>query len=192
MRRRARTRWANRSALGLLVVVGLGAALLVLVAARLRTGSTAQPAPAVETYAVTENAHVTGPVRYSQDPPVGGRHAPVWQNCGFYAAEVPNEAAVHSMEHGAVWITYRSGLPATQLDLLRRLARDPAGRGYVLVSEYPTLPADTPVVASAWGKQQRLHSVDEAALRSFIGSFAAGPQTPEAGAPCSGGAGAPD
>jgi hypothetical protein len=42
-------------------------------------------------------------------------------------------------------------------------------------------------VASAWGKQMRLHTFNEAALRSFIRSFAAGPQTPEPGAPCTGG-----
>jgi hypothetical protein len=60
---------------------------------------------------------------------------------------VRNETAVHSMEHGAVWITCRPGLPTEQVDKLRELA---TSKTYVLASPYPDLPA--PVVASAWGK----------------------------------------
>jgi uncharacterized protein DUF3105 len=66
--------------------------------------------------------HVKGSVDYRQGPPVGGDHASIWQNCGFYSGPVRNETAVHSMEHGAVWITYRPGLPTEQVDKLRELA----------------------------------------------------------------------
>jgi hypothetical protein len=151
----------------------------------------AGPPPHVQTFEITDATHVNIPVQYPQDPPVGGRHAPQWQNCGFYDGAIPNELAVHSLEHGAVWITYRPGLPDAQMAVLRRLARDPMGKGYVLVTAYPTLPASEPIVASAWGRQLRLQQFDEAALRSFVQAFAAGPQTPEPGAPCSRGIGQP-
>ena len=78
---------------------------------------------------------------------------PVWQNCGFYGRPIPNETAVHSLEHGAVWITYRPDLSADQVDMLRRLARS---QTFVLVSPFPELPS--PVVASAWGRQLQLES----------------------------------
>ena len=77
----------------------------------------------------------------------------MWQNCGFYESPVRNENAVHSMEHGAVWITYQPDLPADQVELPRNLAHDDS---YVLVSPYPDL--STPVVVSAWGKQLQLDS----------------------------------
>jgi hypothetical protein len=51
---------------------------------------------------------------------------------------VRNETAVHSMEHGAVWITYRPDLPAEQVDKPRELA---TSKTYVLVSPYPDLQA---------------------------------------------------
>jgi hypothetical protein len=86
-----------------------------------------------------------------------------------------------------VWITYRPDLPADQVATLRDLAK---GQSYVLVSPYPGLPA--PVVASAWGKQLRLNTAGDPALATFVRTYEAGPQTPERGAPCSGGTGQPE
>ena len=73
---------------------------------------TAEGIPGLLTFAVASAAHVEGAVDYPQDPPAGGPHAEVWQNCGFYDEPVVKERAVHSQEHGAVWITYRPDLPA--------------------------------------------------------------------------------
>ena len=50
--------------------------------------------------------HESGDILYEQVPPVGGPHNAVWQNCGFYSQYLNNVNAVHSLEHGAVWITY--------------------------------------------------------------------------------------
>src|SRR5215208_5439695 len=61
----------------------------------------------VKSYSNLSRDHVRGRINYPQNPPVGGPHNPVWQKCGFYSKPVRNEHAVHSMEHGAVWITYR-------------------------------------------------------------------------------------
>ena len=126
--------------------------------------------------------HVEHPVRYEQSPPVGGKHAPYWQDCGFYSEPVRNENAVHSMEHGAVWITYRPGLPEKQVDKLRQMAES---QTQVLVSPYPDLPS--PVVASAWGEQLRLDSATDPHLKQFVKSFRRGSQAPEPDAPCTGG-----
>jgi hypothetical protein len=130
--------------------------------------------------------HTGGIVDYAQTPPVGGEHNPVWQNCGYYNKPVTNENAVHSLEHGAVWITYRPDLPRDEVDQLRELAQ---GQSYVLVSPYPDLPA--PVAASAWGKQLRMDSAKDPRLEQFTSAYQQGPQTPEPGAACSGGVGEP-
>ena len=67
-----------------------------------------------QTYEIPSKDHTTEPVEYPQNPPVGGDHNPVWQNCGYYDEPVRNENAVHSLEHGAVWITYQPDLPQDQ------------------------------------------------------------------------------
>lgn len=145
------------------------------------------PPEGVQSFSNLSRNHVEGTVSYPQTPPVGGDHNPVWQNCGYYSSPVRNENAVHSMEHGAVWITYQPDLPADQVEVLRNLAQN---NSYVLVSPYPDLPA--PVVASAWGKQLQLDSANDSRLEQFVSAFREGPQTPEPGAPCTNGTGNPD
>jgi hypothetical protein len=178
--------------LGLAVAVVLGAGIGGIswyVASRNSGGAVA--IAGVESFSGLSRNHVQGKVSYPQTPPVGGQHNPVWLNCGIYTSPVPNENAVHSMEHGAVWVTYRPGLPAAEATALQNLVRgEPqASRSYTILSPYPGLPA--PVVASAWGKQLRLSSPGDRRLGQFITGYAQGPQTPEPGAPCSGGVGTP-
>lgn len=145
----------------------------------------------VQSFSGLARNHVQGNVSYRQTPPVGGPHSPVWLNCGIYTSPVPNENAVHSMEHGAVWITYRPGLPSAQVTELQNLIRSEpqAKRSYLILSPYPGLPA--PVVASAWGKQLRLTTPSNARLDKFVTTYTHGSQTPEPGATCSGGTGTP-
>ena len=160
----------------------LAGLLLVVLLAR-RPGG---PPDGVERYDVASRNHTDLPVEYPQTPPVGGDHAPQWQNCGFYSGAVRNENAVHSMEHGAVWITYKRDQAQDQINRIRQLA---VGQPFVLASEYANLP--TNVVVSAWGVQLKLDNADDPRLEQFISYFKQGPTTPEPGAPCTGGVGTP-
>ena len=146
-----------------------------------------KPIDGVETFADLPRDHVTNKVDYAQNPPVGGEHAEVGQICGFYSAPIGDENAVHSLEHGAVWITHDPDLPADQVATLREAADK---ESYLLVSPRTGLAA--PVVASAWGVQLPLDSADDARLPVFISAYVNGPQTPEPGASCSVGLGTPE
>lgn len=130
--------------------------------------------------AVTGN-HTLGSVTYAQQPPMRGDHSPVWQRCGFYSMPVRDEHAVHSLEHGVVWITYQPGLPQPQLDVLRALTRRD---NQVIVSPYPDLPA--PVVVSVWGRQVSLDTVDEVRVEQAVRDIRNGPKAPEPGGGCDG------
>jgi predicted small secreted protein len=145
------------------------------------------PIGVTKSYSNLSRDHTKEPVDYPQTPPVGGPHNPIWQNCGFYSKPLRNEYAVHSMEHGAVWITYSPDLPKDQVETLRDIAHR---NSYVLVSPYSDLPSQ--VVASAWGKQLHLNSADDPRLEQFVRAYQQGPQNPEPGAPCNGGVGSPE
>lgn len=125
--------------------------------------------------------HVQTAVEYQQDPPVGGDHHPTWLNCGIYDEPVPNHHAVHSLEHGAIWLTYQPDIPEADLDALRDLAN----QEFVLLSPYPD--QEYPVMATAWGRQLGVEDGDDTRLEAFIREWRQGPQTPEPGAACSGG-----
>lgn len=137
---------------------------------------------AVQTYENLGRQHTDDAVDYPQQPPVGGAHDPTWQNCGFYDDPIRDENGVHTLEHGAVWITYQPDLPQAQIDILRELATN---QTYILVSPMDDLPA--PVVATAWGKQLLLDDSDVPALDDFVRRYRLDPAGPEPGAPCTGG-----
>jgi hypothetical protein len=170
-----RAKLIRRGIVGL-VAIGIAAtAGICVVKDRALTG-------AVTTAKYPAGQHTTTAVKYVETPPVGGLHHPVWQNCGIYTAPIHNEHGVHSLEHGAVWITYRPDLPAEQIQRLTDLASD----DYMLLSPYPGLPA--PIVASTWNHQLRLEGANDPRLPQFISRYKNNPSTtPEFGAVCYGG-----
>jgi hypothetical protein len=120
--------------------------------------------------------HITGNWDYDKSlgtPPAGGPHNPRWQNCGFYGEPVRDENAVHSLEHGAVWITYRPDLSHEEIERLSDMAKI---NSYVLVSPYSD--QDSPVVATAWGKQLTLESAEDPDLERFVEAYSRSPQAP--------------
>jgi hypothetical protein len=184
----ARPRRSNqsRSTLTWIAVLGGGAVATIALIVVLLAPRPIPTLDGVQVYPSQSGSHSEAPQTYPQTPPVGGVHSAQWQNCGIYDQPVQNEKAVHSLEHGAVWIAYRPDLAAADVETLRSLAR---GRSHVLLSPYPDLPS--PVVATAWGLQLPTDSVGDARLLLFIQRYAQGPQTPEPGAACTGGVGTP-
>lgn len=146
----------------------------------------ARPIEGVQAFTDLPRGHGEGPLTYDQNPPAGGVHSPAWQNCGVYTTPIGTENALHSLEHGAVWITYSPDLPSDELRQLQTLTRK---SGYRLLSPYPGL--TSPIVASAWGYQLQLEEADDPRLVDFFLKYEQSPLGPEPGAPCSGGVGEP-
>jgi hypothetical protein len=120
------------------------------------------------------------PQSYPESPPVGGPHSPVWLKCAVYSSTVPKENAVHSMEHGGIWVTYSTDLPAAKVATLAQLTR--LNPEYVLVSPYGG--QDHPVIVSTWGLQLRVDGADDPRLVAFIQTYAGGNQGGERGVGC--------
>ncbi|MER7798293.1 DUF3105 domain-containing protein [Microbacterium sp. NPDC096154] len=128
-----------------------------------------------------ETDHVEGTVEYEQTPPAGGPHNQVWLNCGIYTEPQTDENAVHSLEHGAVWVTYDAErIQGADLDKLRDLMP----RNYVILSPYEGL--DTPIALSAWNAQLKVDSVDDERIPAFIEEYWRSQNVPEPNAACSG------
>ncbi|MFK4146672.1 DUF3105 domain-containing protein [Streptomyces sp. NPDC004065] len=130
--------------------------------------------------------HTAKPVTYPMEPPVGGDHNPVWQNCDgkVYTEPVRNENAVHALEHGAVWVTYNDRAPKADVAALAAKVR---ATPYTLMS--PDQDQKDPIMLSAWGHQRTVKGAGDPDVDRFLARFVQGAQTPEPGATCSGGLG---
>jgi hypothetical protein len=128
--------------------------------------------------------HAWGPIKYPQSPPVGGTHNFNWQNCmgDIYDAPIASEHAVHSMEHGAVWIAYNPDkLSKADVETLAKKVR---GKEYMLMSPYQGL--DKPISLQAWGYQLKVDQAADKRIDQFITDLRKNAGV-ENGAVCSGG-----
>lgn len=187
-RRAGRNRTIGIAVGALAVVAVIALVVTVIVAtpkpASYTAGGSGKKIQGVQTFSNTAG-HVDTPVTYAQTPPAGGEHNPIWLNCGVYDQPVPNENAVHALEHGAVWVTYDPSLSASELDALK--AKLPSS--YAVLSPYKGLPA--PIVLSAWNAQLKVDSADDKRIAGFFEEYWKGGTAPEIGAPCTGGLDAP-
>ncbi|WP_128437208.1 DUF3105 domain-containing protein [Streptomyces cyaneus] len=128
--------------------------------------------------------HVAKSVKYPSEPPVGGDHNQVWMNCNgdVYTKELKNEHAVHSLEHGAVWVTYTSKASKADVEALAaKVKKTP----YTLMS--PDDNQKDPIMLTAWGHQRTVTSASDPNVNKFFETYVQGKQTPEPGAACTGG-----
>ncbi|TFV70814.1 DUF3105 domain-containing protein [Blastococcus sp. CT_GayMR19] len=127
--------------------------------------------------------HVATTVAYAESPPIGGEHDPVWADCTgtVYDVDIRHENAVHSLEHGAVWITYNPDeVSAADIEKLAALVDGETGR---MLSPYVGL--DSPVSLQSWGHQLKVDSVDDPRIEQFADFLTRNPdEHPEVGASC--------
>ncbi|MFH8698675.1 DUF3105 domain-containing protein [Streptomyces chartreusis] len=128
--------------------------------------------------------HVTTAVKYPVEPPVGGDHDRAWMNCNgdVYTKAVNNMNAVHSLEHGAVWVTYNSKAPKADVEALAAKVKQTP---YTLMS--PDDGQQDPIVLTAWGVQRTVTGAKDPNVGKFFETYVQGKQTPEPGAACTGG-----
>jgi hypothetical protein len=184
--KRATPAWGKWTAMA----VGLAAFVGVVALVTSGLGGTRGPSGIPEgarPVPVGDPRHLQGDIDYGVAVPAGGPHNPVWLNCGFYERPVPEENVLHSIEHAAAWVTYRPDVDDDTLGRLRSIGRD---RRKVIVSEVAD--QETLIVATAWGWQLDLDSVDDPRLTQFLNEFESSLNAPEPGGVCSGGVGSPD
>jgi hypothetical protein len=145
------------------------------------------PISGVRTWDDLSQDHVETKVDYPMSPPVGGDHHPAWANCDsvVYTEEIANENAVHSLEHGAVWITYNDKAAKEDVESLSDLV---SKTSYSFMSPYKD--QSSPIALTAWGAQLQVDKASDPKVETFLTKYVQGEQTPEPGAACTGGVGA--
>ena len=125
--------------------------------------------------------HREGNIDYpGKKPPSGGAHNPYPLTCGFYDQQPPDEYAVHSLEHGAVWIAFDPSTTATDVGMFKAFAKE----DHVIVSPYAGL--DAPITLVAWEHRLELQSVSDPRLKQFADAYRNASTAPEQGLACTG------
>jgi|UniRef100_UPI004049B9E3 hypothetical protein len=138
-----------------------------------------KPIAGVESFTELSRNHITTALAPITLPPTGGDHAANWTECGIYTSPVDTSMSVHSLEHGAAWISYQTTLPKDQIKTLESFVTPSS---YRLIAPYDNLAS--PIVLSSWGKQLSVDNASDARIAVFLKAFTQGPDTPEPGAPC--------
>ena len=141
------------------------------------------PPEGIEVYPATTNKTTNEPIEYDRSPPTNGDHDPLWQNCGVYEEPIKDRHAVHSLDHGIVWITHQPDLPANQTEELRSYGSEEN----VIVSPYPG--QDAPVTVTSWRVQLELEDATDPRLRRFVDGFRNSELAPLSGNRCTLGVG---
>tara|TARA_B100000508_G_scaffold4874_2_gene3873 strand:+ start:3226 stop:3852 length:627 start_codon:yes stop_codon:yes gene_type:complete len=99
---------------------------------------------------------------YNSNPPTSGAHAgpAPW---GFSENEIFDENAIHNLEHGGIWISYKD-LDDDSVDTLRKIARENS----LSVVIAPRASNDSSVAIASWGRLMKMDTVDEQAITEFI------------------------
>ena len=141
------------------------------------------PGIVVKNYQGADHVGPTERVAYDGDPPFGGPHDASWAACDgvVYSKAIRGENAVHSLEHGAVWVAYHPDkISAADLEALRSLV---TGENYLFMSPVPTM--DSPIALQSWGHQLTLEERDDERIDQFIKALRTNRFThPEVGATC--------
>lgn len=105
-------------------------------------------------------------VSYKTNPPTSGDHLAEAKTWGMYDKEIDDKAAVHGLEHGGIWISYKD-INDDEIQTLREIGN--SNSQSVIVS--PRLENENKIVVASWGKMMKLETVDKALIQKYIDTY---------------------
>ena len=111
-------------------------------------------------------------VDHASFPPTSGDHWPPGEQarCGFYKDGIPDERAVHNLEHGNIVVSYHFSDQA-QVDQLRRVVDDIGlANAWGITRLYDKIPEDQ-VALAAWGVLDVMDGIDEDRIARFFDTY---------------------
>jgi len=104
---------------------------------------------------------------YNSNPPTSGWMYNQSAGWGAYREVLPDEAIVHNLEHGGIWISYQNAQDEGTIRQLEEIVRR-YGAQMILT---PRPANESPIAVAAWGKLLTLDTVDEAQISNFIARY---------------------
>lgn len=119
-----------------------------------------------EAYQIEGAAHVAEgtKIEYKTNPPSSGAHYQSPARWGVYGSALPDEALVHNLEHGGVWISYKSDISLDEIKKLEDLVK--SYRSKVILT--PREANDKNIALVSWGRVYKLDTFNEEAIKNYI------------------------
>jgi len=145
-----------------LILLGLVVGGVYWASSAAETANENRPGEAVSIMSSDHIATGGEPVTYNSNPPTSGPHAgpAPWE---FNAEEIPDINAIHNIEHGGIWISYKN-IDDESIATLGEIARQNSAS--VIVS--PRESNDSSISVASWGRLMHLDTVDENRIKEFI------------------------
>lgn len=101
---------------------------------------------------------------YNSNPPTSGPHWSSPAECKIYTKEIPDESVLHSLEHGAVWVSYKDKDNKKLAQKLTDLINSESGK--LVLS--PRSKNDSVIAVASWGRLMKLEEFDGGKISEFI------------------------
>ncbi len=105
-------------------------------------------------------------VTYNTNPPTSGDHLAEAESWGVYDKGIEDKAAVHGLEHGGIWISYKD-IDEESINILEQIGRE--NPGSVIVS--PRLANEAKISVVSWGRMMKLEVVDKVLIQKYIDTY---------------------
>jgi len=114
---------------------------------------------------------------YNSNPPTSGSHWPAPAKSGIYDKELADEQVIHNMEHGYIWISYKTDAPDEVKNKLKEIVE---GDNWKVIMT-PRANNETTIAIAAWGRVLNMTDLDTEKVEDFIKTYRnRGPEkTPE-------------
>lgn len=122
----------------------------------------------VEEFEIEGREHVNPgtSVSYQTNPPTSGGHLGQAEGWGVYSKEIDDKAAVHGLEHGGIWISYKDIDDETKKEL-KKIGK--ANSQSVIVS--PRAANEAKITLVSWGRMMKLEVFDQAMIQKYIDTY---------------------
>ncbi|MBI2023514.1 DUF3105 domain-containing protein [Candidatus Giovannonibacteria bacterium] len=110
--------------------------------------------PEVSREHIKEGDHQTS--LYNSNPPTSGPHWGEPLSDGIYDVEKPDEAILHGLEHGRIWISYKPDIPGSAIAALKALAKS---ESRVILE--PRSANDADIALAAWARLDKFDLVPD-------------------------------
>lgn len=129
-----------------------------------------QPVDGTVDYQIVGRNHINSGTEgsgYISNPPTSGPHWPSPAKNGVYGDPLADEQAIHNLEHGYVWITYKKEAGGEVKNKLEEIAKNDDWK--VIMS--PREANDAKIALVAWGRVLKMDEPDYEKVKDFIRTY---------------------